>query len=146
MDGFNLYHGALRKRPYRWLNLSSFAQGLLKPYNAIVSIHYFTAPVAPTAGDPNKPIRQDVYLRARSTIPGLTITEGHFLHNPPAPPREKGSDVNLATQLLLDAFDDRFDVALVVSNDSDLATPIDVVVNRFGKKVGVGAASPHSQP
>ena len=37
---------------------------------------------------------------------------------------EKGSDVNLATHLLHDAHMDRFDVAVVASNDSDLLGPI----------------------
>ena len=50
---------------------------------------------------------------------------------------EKGSDVNLATHLLHDAHMDRFDVAVVVSNDSDLLGPIKIVRNELGKKVGI---------
>ena len=46
---------------------------------------------------------------------------------------EKGSDVNLATYLLLDAFDNDYDTAIVVSNDSDFIHPIEVVRRRFGK-------------
>ena len=57
------------------------------------------------------------------------------LHPIPAPPtqptlvkvikiEEKGSDVNLATWLLIDAFDKAFDAAVVLTNDSDLAEPI----------------------
>lgn len=37
---------------------------------------------------------------------------------------EKGSDVNVASHLLLDALRDRIDAAVVVSNDSDLRLPI----------------------
>lgn len=48
---------------------------------------------------------------------------------------EKGSDVNLATHLLIDAFDDLFDVAVIISNDSDLKEPIVQVGNRFEKKI-----------
>lgn len=50
---------------------------------------------------------------------------------------EKGSDVNLATQLLLDAFDDNFDLAVLISNDSDLAWPILKVRQKFKKNVGI---------
>ena len=50
---------------------------------------------------------------------------------------EKGSDVNLATHLLMDAFDDTFDVAVIVSNDSDLKEPIMQVGQRFGKRIGL---------
>ena len=48
---------------------------------------------------------------------------------------EKGSDVNLATYLLVDAFDDDYEAAVVVSNDSDLAEPIRLVRQKFRKKV-----------
>ena len=50
---------------------------------------------------------------------------------------EKGSDVNLATFLLMDAFDDLFDCAVIVSNDSDLKEPISQVKHRFGKTIGI---------
>src|SRR5262249_36822430 len=48
---------------------------------------------------------------------------------------EKGSDVNLASHLLMDAFRGRFDVAVVVSNDSDLAEPISLVRRELRRKV-----------
>ena len=40
---------------------------------------------------------------------------------------EKGSDVNLAAHLLNDAWKGAFDVAAVISNDTDLVTPIQMV-------------------
>ena len=56
---------------------------------------------------------------------------------------EKGSDVNLAAHLLHDAHLDRFDTAAVVSNDSDLATPLKIVRNEIGKKTVL--LNPHSK-
>lgn len=64
-------------------------------------------------------------------------------HPPTVPPRfvqvvkteEKGSDVNLATHLLCDAYEALFDIAVVVTNDSDLVMPIQQVRQRLGKKV-----------
>ena len=50
---------------------------------------------------------------------------------------EKGSDVNLATYLLLDAFDGDYEMALILSNDSDLVEPIRVVRAKFSLPVGV---------
>ena len=50
---------------------------------------------------------------------------------------EKGSDVNLATQLLVDAYHDDYEIAVVVSNDSDLLMPIQVVTSEFKKPVGL---------
>jgi len=50
---------------------------------------------------------------------------------------EKGSDVNLASTLLVDAFDGDFEQAVIVSNDSDLAYPIEVVRKKFARPVVV---------
>ena len=48
---------------------------------------------------------------------------------------EKRSVVNLATLLLFDCFNDEYDEAVVISNDSDLTLPIEIVVNEFKKDV-----------
>ena len=50
---------------------------------------------------------------------------------------EKGSDVNLAVQMLHDAHLDRFDCAVIVSGDSDLLMPVKIVRNELNKAVGV---------
>lgn len=54
---------------------------------------------------------------------------------------EKGSDVNLASHLLLDAFRRDCEVAIVVSNDADLKTPIELTMRELGVRVGV--LNPH---
>ena len=57
---------------------------------------------------------------------------------------KKRSDVNLACHLLLDAFHNNFDVAAVLSNDSELVEPIRIVTQVLGKPVGL--LSPHADP
>lgn len=54
---------------------------------------------------------------------------------------EKGSDVQLAVQLVKDASFDLYDTAIVISNDSDLQPAIDAVERHMGKRVVV--VSPH---
>ncbi len=54
---------------------------------------------------------------------------------------EKGSDVNLATELLNDCFQNKFDNAIIVSNDSDLIAPIKLIRESFGKRVTI--LNPH---
>jgi len=51
--------------------------------------------------------------------------------------KEKGSDVNLATYLLVDGFNKEYQIAVVMSNDSDLVEPIKLVSNELGLPVGV---------
>lgn len=153
IDGFNLYYGCLRNSPYKWLNPAVMATHLL-PGHTISAIRYFSANISPRPAELDQPIRQQTYFRALRTLPGLTIQLGFFkahevamrlVHPRPNGPTtawvwrtdEKGSDVNLATQLLVDAFDDAFECAVLVTNDSDLLAPIRVARNRLNKVVGV---------
>ncbi len=57
---------------------------------------------------------------------------------------EKGSDVNLATHLLHDAYQIRYESAVVISGDSDLLTAVQVVKNELSKPVGV--LNPQKRP
>jgi uncharacterized LabA/DUF88 family protein len=50
---------------------------------------------------------------------------------------EKGSDVNLGISLVSDAYKNEFDVAIVVSNDSDLSGALRIVKNELGKTVEI---------
>lgn len=154
IDGYNLYYSCLKRSPYKWLNIHDLAVRQL-PKNQIDKVRYFTARVSARPHDPTQPQRQETYLRALATVPHVELHFGHFLTHEVGMPdaaawklgqyrsvrviktEEKGSDVNLATYLLMDAFDDLFDVAVVVSNDSDLAEPMRLVRRRFGKAIGI---------
>ena len=157
VDGFNLYYGCLRGTPYRWLDLEALSRRLL-PRDSIHRIRYFTARVTPRPSNPQAPQRQQTYLRALETIPCLTVHLGHFLSHPARMPlaypqrgwpptvevmktEEKGSDVNLATYLLLDAFRRDCETAVVISHDSDLKEPIALVQKELG--IPVGVVNPH---
>jgi len=159
VDGFNLYYGCLRHTSHKWLDLDVLCRRLLPAYD-IHRIRYFTARVSGRS-DPRSPARQATYLRALRTLPAVTIHFGKFLQSnvrmPLASPlpggpktveviktEEKGSDVNLATYLLVDAFRHDSDVAVVVSNDSDLCEPIRIVQAEFGLPVGL--LNPHPVP
>ena len=153
IDSFNLYYGCLKHTPYRWLNIEQMCT-LLLPDHQILAIKYYTARIKPPADDPDKAVRQEVYLRALATLPLVTMTFGQYLShvikrplaNPPATGsalvdiinnEEKGSDVNIATHMVLDAAKNAYDVAVLVSNDSDLQEPLRVVRQEFGKPVGI---------
>lgn len=154
VDGYNLYYACLRRSPHKWLNIHDLACRLL-PRNQIDKTRYFTARVSARPNDPDQPQRQQTYFRALQTVPEIDVHFGHFLTHEINMPdaaawragryrpvkviktEEKGSDVNLATYLLMDAFDDLFDVAVIISNDSDLKEPIAQVSRRFGKTIGI---------
>lgn len=154
VDGYNLFYSCLKRSPYKWLNPIQLATDEL-PRNAIERLRYFTARVNARPNDPTQPQRQETYLRALASVPQIDVHFGHFLTHTVRMPEaaawtdgryapvkvvkteEKGSDVNLASHLLVDAFDNLFDAAVIVSNDSDLAEPIRLVRERFGKTIGL---------
>src|SRR6266540_1106730 len=78
VDAFNLYYGCLKGTPYRWLDLGTLSTRLL-PKDPINRIRYFTATVSARPDNPDAPQRQQVYLRALETVPGLSIHYGHYL-------------------------------------------------------------------
>ena|SRR5215217_2037642 len=152
-DGFNLYYGAVKGAPYKWLNIKTLCQ-LLLPRNQIVKIKYFTAPATGRSNDPDQPNRQQLFFRALETIPELEIIFGYFLshqimmplaHPVPGQPKsvqvikteEKGSDVNIAAHLVNDGYKGLYQVAILVSNDSDLTEPVKIVRNELKLPVGV---------
>lgn len=149
IDGFNLYYGLRSKawRRYYWLDLVALSKALLKPDQLWGEAHYFTSRIRHDGTNADDARRQSIYLDALANSPDLTIHEGHFLQKPQRchacgatwmSYEEKMTDVNLAVRLLADAFDDRFDTALIVSGDSDLSTPVKQVRARFaGKRVVV---------
>lgn len=57
---------------------------------------------------------------------------------------EKGSDVNIASHILIDAYQSKYDVAVIISNDSDLLFPITHVKKGLGKIIGL--LNPHQNP
>jgi len=148
VDGFNLYYGALKGRPgVRWLDLVALGRRLF-PHDELFGVDYFTALVRPRPSNPTQLDDQRRYLRALSSRPRVTVHYGAYLpqikrrplvHGQPGwSPRwphtaqfhdteEKGSDVNLATRLLVDGFNGRYDAAAVISNDGDLKMPVEVV-------------------
>jgi uncharacterized LabA/DUF88 family protein len=155
VDGFNLYYGALRRTPYRWLDLRALCRAML-PQDDVVSINYYTALVSARPGNPSAPNDQQIYLRALRTMPALSITLGHFLTHSVQmslsgvtptqrvwvdKTEEKGSDVNIAAHMVRDACMKRCDVAVLISNDSDLAEPVRIVRQEFGLHVGI--LNPH---
>lgn len=151
VDGFNLYYRALKGTSYKWLNLEALIGMILQPPQTLVKIRYFTARVSARAGDRDAPRRQQLYLNALGTLPSVDIHYGSFLAKDKRRPlvsdptkfvhildsEEKGSDVNLAVNLINDAWADRFDIALVLSQDTDLCEPLRMVTQERGKRVGL---------
>lgn len=175
IDGFNLYYGALKGTREKWLNLEEWA-GTLLPGYTVDRIVYCTARVRPRPDSPDAHVRQDAYLRALRSLTTVEVLEGQFkvkaasMLRIPLPTcdcctrsrqacacchgtfvkvektEEKGSDVNVAVQLVADGFRDRYDTALVVSNDSDIQPAVDIVRATLAKRVVIADPRNNKHP
>ena len=155
VDGFNLYFGLREKgwKKYYWLDLAAMSQALLKPQQVLKHCHCFTARIRNSTHNQNA-ARQTLWLDALATRNDISCHYGHYL---PKRQRcnkcfatwvsheEKMTDVNIASQLLVDAYEDRYDTALIVSGDSDLTTPVQLIRQRFPNKRLIIAFPPARQ-
>lgn len=153
IDGFNLYFGLRSKgwQRFYWLDLYGLSLALLKPGQQLEHVKYFTSRVSSSPSDPGQDKRQNVYLEALATLPQTSLFFGHYLSKSVqcrncgaswVKQEEKMTDVNIAMELLVDAQQDRFDTALLLSADSDLTGPIIKVRSLFPKKRVVVAFPP----
>ncbi len=128
--------------------LRALSQNLLKPHQTLAYTKYFTARVK---SPQEKMQRQAIYLDALQTLDDFSITYGKYQLTPQTCRRcghsyqaasEKMTDVNIAVELLQDAFQDVFDTAILISADSDLVGPVQAI-KRLPKKRIVIACPPN---
>ncbi len=153
VDAFNFYYGLTKDTPYRWCNLAKLCEILL-PDDPVDAIKVFAAYSKSFPNNPGAHLRQKTYLRALQTIPNLELymskfspADRYFPLSDKLPgetemvrvrfTKEKGSDVKLASQLLLDGFRDAYGMAVIFTNDSDLAMPVRLARYELGKRIGV---------
>lgn len=158
IDCFNLYHARLANKPLRWLNLVKLVEHHLAPGQELLRVKAFTANAQPLPWDKQRSQRQQTYHEALLSNPKLDLILGTFrvdrhvhwiwdsyeraLSNwssgikpesiAVARTEEQGSDVNLGSHLLRDTYQSHLDTAIVITNDSDLITPI-----RFAVESGI---------
>ena len=164
IDGFNLFYGILKQSPYKWLDLKALCQNTLPPDSEIIGINYYTAMVK---GAPEKAERQKIYLEALrnhipefryvlgryqieakelpEAIPAGTDKRGKHIYRPGKmvcvlKAEEKKTDVNIATEMLNDAWQNKYDCAVLISNDSDQA-PALLAIKQRGKFIGVATTT-----
>jgi len=150
IDGFNLYFGLKEKgwKRYYWLNLQMLSQLLLQKNQELVTTKYFTSRVKKP---PDKNKRQTIFLEALETLENFHVFYGHYLINTIEckkccnifpKPNEKMTDVNIAVEILTDAFQNSYDKAIIISADSDLSGPIRKIKTFFPDKKIIVAFPP----
>ena len=144
IDGFNLYYGALKGTPWKWLDLQRYFE-TLRSDDEIVEIAYFTALVH---GPSATRARQETYLSALGELAKVDIIYGKYRpktvrctvvcpydgNRSFTVQEEKQTDVAIGVRMMDDAYRDRCDRLIIVSGDGDMVPAIRMVRDRFPEK------------
>jgi uncharacterized LabA/DUF88 family protein len=135
IDGFNLYFGLKDKgwRCYYWLNVRLLCQKLLYKHQRLITVKYFTSRIT---SPPDKKKRQSTYIEALNTIDDIKIFYGKYQltswqckkcgHTDDIA-EEKMTDVQIATEMVGDAFLNNYDTAFLISGDRDLVPIVEKI-------------------
>ncbi len=141
IDGFNFYHGLMAKGwgRFRWLDYRALMERFTLPEQELVAVKYFTSRVI---HEPTSLARQEVYLRALEKRGGVEVITGEYQTRKVQCPKcdrwykrrqEKKTDVNLATHLVADAYEDHYDCFFLLTADADLVPAAEFVIERHHK-------------
>ena len=151
VDGPNFYYSIkepTQNNPLGWCDFRKLAeQHFLEQDTVLERINYFTAPVRDLGRNNGEEKRQNDWLKAVRTIPGVRIFSGFYSGRDPNHRREKQTDVNIAVRLILDAFQSQgYDSAILVSGDTDLIPAVKAVQKEVPGKKSIMVCVPMDEP
>lgn len=132
VDGFNFYFGLKSKnwRKYYWIDLVKLFEQFIKPDQELANVFYCTA----VQKDSGKRDRQDLFFTANKQNPKFKLIFGKFLSKKVYfggkqynTFEEKQTDVNIAVEMIRNVVKDNCDISIIVSADSDLIPPINLI-------------------
>lgn len=142
IDGFNLYHPVheLGENWLKWADLWRMGLIMCSRHGCeLVSVTFCTAV---PQDDPGKRDRHNAF-NAAQRAKGVKVILGHHVIDPSTGKRsEKCSDINVALSVILDAEDNKYDCAYLLSADSDQGATARFFRERFPNKRLYGVAPP----
>ena len=137
IDGSNFYHD-LKRNNFKHVSLKHVVQGLAKG-RQIVSIFYYTAALGRT--DRRAYYAHRTFFHILSRIPQLRIVYCRLKKTIDKDNKVrfevKGDDIHLANDLLVGAYENFYDIAILVSGDEDFI-PVVKTLKKLHKKVENG--------
>jgi uncharacterized LabA/DUF88 family protein len=134
VDGLNFYNGlkAAGWKKYYWLDLVSFFSKLLKPYQTLQGIDYFSC----IPSEKSKETRQNQFFLANKIDPRFkvhlgtlqkTIVKCNQCRSSRFNFTEKESDVRMASRMIADVVNNKCDMSILVSGDRDFIPSIETI-------------------
>ncbi len=140
IDGFNLYHAidALNRPHLKWVDLWALVSSFLRDDQVLTAVNYYSAYATWL---PEAQGRHRQYTNALQAI-GVTVHISEFRDraqecfqcgNRWVSHEEKQTDVRMAVDVVSDCLDDKFDMAVVITADSDMSPAVSKVRSIPGK-------------
>jgi uncharacterized LabA/DUF88 family protein len=148
VDGFNFYYGIKAKKQIDknwqyayWIDIVKLFSQFLSPNQVLEKVIYFTA----SPLNQEKSNRQGAFLNANKLLNNskFEVVRGKYLKKiiecpnckyAISRPEEKKTDVNLAIRMIGDCIEDKTDVIVLVSGDSDLLPPVEFIKQKYPQK------------
>jgi len=137
IDGSNFYYSTSKKGIK--VDFTKLIKELVGNNRELINAYYYVAPLDIKAGE-EKYWAHQRFLDKLREIPKFNVVlcnlkkiksnDGNYIYV------VKGDDVKLSNNLLMGAVDDLYDVAIVISGDEDFIDSINIIRNRYKKKVG----------
>jgi uncharacterized LabA/DUF88 family protein len=136
IDGSNLYHSLKNHFGRTDLDIGKFCRKLQRR-RQIIRIYYYNAKVGQKQ-EPERYKQQQSFFAGVNAIPYTELRLGRLVYTnwPSTPPYEKGTDVQLATDMITHNFKNNYDLAILVAGDSDYVGAIQAIKDN-GKHVEV---------
>ncbi len=120
IDGSNLYHSLKNHFNRADLDMAKFTNKLLQK-RQLIRIYYYNAMVGQKQ-EPELFKQQQAFFNGVNAVPYTELRLGRLVYSsgwPNVPPTEKGTDVQLAVDMVTHAYKDNYDIAILVAGDND---------------------------
>jgi uncharacterized LabA/DUF88 family protein len=137
IDGSNLYHSLKNYFKRTDLDIGKFCRKILQR-RQLIRIYYYNAKVGQKQ-EPELYKQQQAFFDGVNSIPYTELRLGRLVYTnqwPTVPPYEKGTDVQLATDMITHSYKGNYDVGILVAGDNDFAGAVQAVKDN-GKHVEV---------
>ena len=135
IDGSNFYHGLKENLGFANINFEHLVNSLINPEaHKLIRVYYYNAPVN-REEEPEKYKNQQRFFEYLRNLPFFEVKLGR-LERRKSGMTEKGVDVKLAVDMVMQAVKNLYDLAILISADGDFADAVQAVMD-LGKHVAV---------
>lgn len=142
IDGSNFYHALAEAGKPKNIDFGKLALALCGSDRKHIQTYYYNTPLPhPDPKDRDFKAKesrrrdQQRFFNALRFVPNLTFKTGRFQKLPNSSLVEKGIDVMIAVDMLILAYKNAYDTAILISSDADFKSAIEVLKFDFGRRV-----------